>query len=338
MKHYKHFSELERELISRSLSQYKSIRIIANELGRSPSSISREIRRNAPLSFAGRPLYFGYSAQRRARKRTRKPRRVRKLQPGTVLWKKVLEKLRKKWSPDQIAVHLKETYPDDVTMHVSHEAIYQAIYVLPRGTLRKELTDCLRRSHRHRRKRRYLRNDRRGPIPDLVSIHDRPEEVEDRKIPGHWEGDLVVGKYNTSAIGTLVERTSRKILICKLKGRKSKDVIRAFEKRMKGFPQSMRETLTYDRGSEMSKHKTFTKRTNIKVFFCDPQSPWQRGTNENTNSLVRDFFPKGTDFSKVSEKALLHVETLLNERPRKCLQYRTPDEVFSSHLSVALGS
>lgn len=336
---YTHFSELDREIISRGISQCLSIRAIAEQLHRHPSSISRELRRNASGSFASAPLYFGYLAQRRANRRMRKPRRTRMLQPGTPLWDHVMEKLRLRWSPDQIAVHLKQTYPDDSSMHVSHEAIYQVIYVLPRGTLRRELIDCLRRSHRYRRKRRYLRNDRKwGPIPDLVSIHERPEEVEDREIPGHWEGDLIVGKYNISAIGTLVERTSRKILLCALKGRTSDTVLRAFEERLKELPQSLRATLTYDRGAEMSKHKDFTKRTRIEVFFCDPQSPWQRGTNENTNGLVRDFFPKGTDFSTVSKKELFHVEKLLNERPRKCLQYRTPDEVFSSCLSVALGS
>lgn len=337
MKHYAHFSELEREIISQQLKQDATIRCIAETLGRNASSVSREIQRNAAGYFCHAPLYFGYLAQRKARKREKQPRRQRVVHPGTPLWEVICAKLRLRWSPDQIAVYLKQTYAGEASMQISHEAIYQAIYVLPRGTLRSELIGCLRRSHRHRRRRRYLRNDRRGSIPDLVSIHERPEEVESRGIPGHWEGDLVVGKHHTSAIGTLVERTSRKVLLCKLRGRTSATVLRAFERRLHALPQSLRATLTYDRGSEMSRHRTFTKRTKMKVFFCDPQSPWQRGTNENTNSLVRDFFPKGTDFSRVPEQELLHVEKLLNERPRKCLQYRTPDEVFSSHLSVALG-
>jgi len=223
-------------------------------------------------------------------------------------------------------------------MHVSHEAIYQAIYVLPRGMLRKELVDSLRRSHRHRRKRRYLRQDLRGQIPNMISIHERPAEVETREIPGHREGDLLIGKHHASAIGTLVERTSRKVLLCRLEGRTSDDVIQAFEKRIMECPAPLRMTLTYDRGKEMTEHEKLTKRTHMKIFFCDPQSPWQRGTNENTNSLVRDFFPKGTDFSLVSEEELMEVERKLNERPRKCLEYKTPDEVFSSYVPVALGS
>lgn len=335
MKHYKHLSASDREEISRGLAQGKSLRGIAKELQRSPSSVSREIRRNIRPKTG---IYRAVSAERSAKRRLEIPRRQRFLQADSWLWETVVELLRLKWSPDQIAEHLKETYPQDMEKHISHEAIYQAIYVLPRGTLRTELTDCLRQSHRHRRKRRYLREERRGQIPDMVSIHDRPEEVESREIPGHWEGDLVVGKYNTSAIGTLVERTSRKILICKLEGRTSADVVQAFEKRLKELPPTLRSTLTYDRGKEMTNHKTLTENIRIKVFFCDPQSPWQRGSNENTNGLVRQFFPKGTDFSEVSEAELLHVERLLNERPRKKLKYLTPDEVFSHHLSVALGS
>lgn len=165
-----------------------------------------------------------------------------------------------------------------------------------------------------------------------------PAEVESREIPGHWEGDLLIGKYHASAIGTLVERTSRKVLICRLEGRTSDDVIRAFEKRIMDMPPLLRQTLTYDRGKEMTEHEKLAKRTQLEIFFCDPQSPWQRGTNENTNSLVRDFFPEGTDFSLVSEAELLDVERKLNERPRKCLEYKTPDEVFFSYVPVALGS
>jgi len=335
MKHYNHLSASEREEISRGLAQDKSMRCIAIKLNRNVSSIIREIKRNRRPKNG---IYRAVSAQRTAENHLKMPRRPRKLHSGSWLWSEVESLLRQQWSPDQIAAYIKETYPLDVEKHISHEAIYQAIYVLPRGTLRKELTDCLRRSHRHRRKRRYLRQDRRGQIPDMVSIHDRPKEVESREIPGHWEGDLIVGKYNTSAIGTLVERTSRKILICKLDSRTSNDVIHAFEKRLKNLPCSLRSTLTYDRGKEMTEHQKLTMHAKIKVFFCDPQSPWQRGTNENTNGLVRQYFPKGTDFTNVSEEELLFVEKRLNDRPRKCLRYLTPDEVFSSHLSVALES
>lgn len=334
MQKYSHLSASDREEISLGLAQEKSIRCIAQELHRSPSSVSHEIRRNRRPKNG---FYRAVSAERSAKKRLCIPRRRRRLRTGTWLWDEVARLLRLKWSPDQIAVHLKETYPLDMEKHISHEAIYQAVYVLPRGTLRRELTDCLRQSHRHRRRRRHLREDRRGQIPDMVSIHDRPAEVESREIPGHWEGDLIIGKYNTSAIGTLVERTSRKILICKLAGRTSNDVVLAFEERLRALPAALRSTLTYDRGKEMMQHKKLTENIQLKVFFCDPQSPWQRGSNENTNGLVRQFFPKGTDFNEVSEEELLHVEKLLNERPRKKLQYLTPDEVFSSHLSVALG-
>lgn len=328
---YLHLTAPEREEISRGLAQGSSIRSIAATLHRSPGSISREIRRNAGT------LYRALSAHLRAERRAALPRRPRKLILGTSLWQEMERLLRKHWSPDQIAAVLRDTYPE-VDMHLSPETIYQAIYILPRGTLRKELIDCLRRSHRYRRKRRYLRQERRGQIPNMVSIHERPEEVESREIPGHWEGDLLIGKYHASAIGTLVERVSRKVLLCRIEGRRSEDVMHAFERRLLPLPATLCRTLTYDRGKEMKAHALLTERTHIKVFFCDPQSPWQRGTNENTNGLVRDFFPKGTDFSLISEEEILQVEQLLNERPRKCLEYRTPDEVFSSYLPVALGS
>ena len=334
MKHYRHLSVAEREEISLGLALGKSIRTIAKELRRSPSSIAREINRNLHPNTT---YYRATSAQKFATKRRRKAGRTRKMRSGTWLWDEVVRLLRKRWSPDQIAAYLKETYPLDVKKHISHEAIYQSIYILPRGTLRTELTDCLRRSHRQRRKRRYLRAQR-GQIPNLVSIHDRPKDIESRIIPGHWEGDLIIGKYHTSAIGTLVERTSRKVLICKLEGRTSKEVVTAFIHRLQELPISLRASLTYDRGKEMAYHEKITKMISTQVFFCDPYSPWQRGTNENTNGLIRDFFPKGTDFSTITAKELHNVEMLLNDRPRKCLQYRTPNEVFFSHLRVALGS
>ena len=324
MKIYSHLSIAEREAIRSYLDQKKSLRFIAQQLQRSPSTISREVSRNT-----NRKKYFGHSAERLARTRSSTPRRIRKMEQGTWLWNTVVGLLHKKWSPEQIAAYLKQTYPLDMEKQISHEAIYQAIYVLPRGELRYELINCLRRKQRYRRKRRYLRDDRRGCIPDIISIHDRPESVESREIPGHWEGDLIIGIRRTSAIGTLVERTSRKVLICKLHGRSSLHIIDAFEKRLQQVPASLRSTLTYDRGSEMAQHKEFTKRTQMKVYFCDPQSPWQRGSNENTNGLIRDFFPRGTNFDDVPEEELLYVEKLLNERPRKKLGYRTPNEVFS---------
>lgn len=331
MKHYKHLTSADREAISRGIAAGDSLRSIANVVGCHASTISREL--------CGRPRdhYRAVEAEQRSKRLRAIPRRPRILHQNEWLWRHVQEKLRARWSPEQIDDRLKHDYPDDMTKRISHETIYAHIYAMPRGTLRKELIDSLRKSHRHRRKRRYL-HDRRGQIPDLVSIDQRPASVESREIPGHWEGDLIVGKYNRSAIGTLVERTTRKALLCKVSGRTTEEVIAAFERRLMQMPSFLRTSVTYDRGKEMSGHRLFTKRTKIAVYFCDPHSPWQRGTNENTNGLVRQFFPKGTDLSEITEEEILHVENLLNGRPRKVLHYRTPDEAFTSYLSVALKS
>ncbi len=241
----------------------------------------------------------------------------------------VLGKLKtKKWSPEEIAKRLKVDYPFDMTMRISHESIYTYIYCLPRGSLRKELTKCLRqeRKLRHNRKNTHAR---RGAIQDAISIHERPEETELRTVPGHWEGDLIMGsKKSNTAMGTLVERTTRYLLLVPLTAHDAYTVRTQFAKAVKNIPKHLKKSLTYDRGSEMSQHKLFTKETKVQVYFADPHSPWQRGTNENTNGLLRQFFPKGIDFRTVTKKEIMHVQDLMNDRPRKVLAFAKPDEVF----------
>ena len=330
---YHHFSIIEREEISRGLAQGLSFRAIALTLGRSPSSVSREVHRH----FAN----IGYRACRaqfRARKRSRKPRRLRFTILHSELWDLIQTKLRLQWSPEQVSVWLRSTYAAS-HMRVSHEAIYQALYVLPRGTLRKELLRCLRRHHKRRKRMgKILLSDRRGQIANMTSIHDRPADIEPRIIPGHWEGDFLMGKRMQSAIGTLVERTTRYVLLCHLSSPTPSEAWKAFARRLRTVPEPLRTTLTYDQGKEMSYHQKLTKAVKVKVFFCDPHSPWQRGTNENTNGLLRQYFPKGTDFTAVTTKQLRLIEERLNGRPRKTLQWRKPHEAFTSCLSVALRS
>jgi IS30 family transposase len=237
---------------------------------------------------------------------------------NTKLYSFIVEKLKLRWSPQQISMELKKRYPTKKYMQASHETIYTYLYMLPKGELRKELISYLRQKKRLR-KNRKLATDARGKIADMISIHERPKEVEDRIIPGHWEGDLIMGKDHKSAIGTIVERTTRTVILVPLKAKDAPSVRKAFAKELKTLPSQMTVTLTYDRGKEMSEHKLFTKETNMQVYFCDPHSPWQRGTNENTNMLIRDFFPKQTDFSKFTRKEIKHVQKLLNERPEKRL-------------------
>jgi len=328
---YHHLSPLEREELSRGLAQGLSLRAIASALHRSPSSLSREVRRNAVLTG-----YRAYSAGRHAWRRTLIPRQKPFTLLRPILWRIIQEKLRLQWSPEQISSWLQETY-SEAAMHVSHETIYAGLYVLPRGTLRKELLSHLRQRHRLRRKRGKLLHDRRGQIPDLVSVHDRPAEVEGREIAGHWEGDLILGKGKRGAIATLVERKTRYIMLCKLSAPSAEQAWRKIAKRFSELPEDLRKSLTYDRGREMARHAKLTKAAKVKVYFCDPQSPWQRGTNENTNGLLRQYFPKGMDMTKVTKRDLRFVEDRLNGRPRKVLRFRTPHEVFTSHLRVALG-
>jgi IS30 family transposase len=326
MKSYKHINDNQRDRIGILLAGGMSVAAVARRMKRHPSTIRREQRRSRPLFLAYSPLRAGRDAAKK-RKCSRKEKKLHNVR----LWNVVKKKLELRWSPEQIARYLKQTYPHDTSMHVSYETIYTYIYILPRGSLRKELISFLRQGSRGRQ-RRKRDTDERGKIPNMVSIRERPKEVARRTVPGHWESDLVVGKGNRSAIGTLVERTTRMTIIVPLKKKDAVSVRKAFAKTVKQLPKEAFRSITHDRGSEMSEHELFTKDTKVQVYFADPHSPWQRGTNENTNGLIRDFFPKGTDFSQVPTKYLKYVQRLLNERPRKTLDWQTPKESFSKLL------
>jgi transposase, IS30 family len=326
---YTRLTLVEREQILAGLAAGSTYHQIAATLGRSVSTISREVVRN---QLATRK-YSAVSAQYKAQQRARCHARPRKLVASARLWRTVRWLLARRWSPEQIAQTLNQRYPDDPAMQVSHESIYTYLYVLPRGELKKELIGYLRRHsprRRGRRSREQAQGDQRGQIPDLISIDERPAEVADRSVPGHWEGDLIIGKDHQSAIGTLVERTTRTVILVHLTSKDAESVRIAFAREMLKVPTQMAKSLTYDRGREMVEHRLFTEQTNIQVYFAHPQSPWQRGTCENTNGLIRDFFPKGTDFGTVTRKELKRVQKLLNERPRKTLNWRTPAEAFAA--------
>jgi IS30 family transposase len=302
-------------------------------LGRSVSTVSREISAGGCNQYS----YRAVKAQNRARRNAAKRRSGKyRLSDHQELWAYIRKKLKKgKWSPRQIAEELKKDYPLNMTMRVSPEAIYTYIYVLPRGALKKELTACLRRNHKRRYKQsRGVKMGRK--IEDMLSIEERPKEVEDRIIPGHWEGDLIIGKNNRSALGTLVERTTRATILVPIKNREAETVAKAFAKEVKKLPQQMKLSMTYDQGREMARHKLFTNITGVKVFFAHPRSPWERGTNENTNSLIRQFFPKGTDFNKVLRHEVKKVQDLLNRRPRQALNFQKPYEVFNQLINNAV--
>ena len=329
MPSYTRLTLAEREEISRELAAGKRLRAIARQLGRAPSTIGRELRR----AERTRSTYRATRGQHVARRAAQRPR---KLVTHTRLQAYVHAQLTQRWSPEQIATRLPAEYPDDPTMRVSHETIYTYLYVLPRGELKRELLRALR----HRRKARRAHRghpERRGNIPAMLSIEERPAEVADRTVPGHWEGDLIVGHRNASALGTLVERTTRTTLLVPLRAKDATSVRQAFAREMRTLPQQMARSLTYDQGKEMAEHELFTQETRIQVYFAHPHSPWERGTNENTNGLIRQFFPKGTDFSRVSRRQIKHVQTLLNGRPRKVLNWRTPSEAFHN-VPIALGT
>jgi len=333
MKNYKRLSDLEREEISRMLSQKCSFHNIAKALNRDVSTISREVG----ASSGNKYTYRAIKARNRARRNASKRKFGKhKLNDNQELWAYIRKKLtKKKWSPRQIAEELKKDYPLDVTMRISPEAIYTYIYVLPRGTLKKELTACLRRNHKRRYKQsKGVKMERK--IEDMLSIEERPKEVEDRIIPGHWEGDLIIGKYNRSALGTLVERTTRTTILIPIKNREAETVAKAFAKKVKKLPKQMKLSMTYDQGREMAQHKLFTDISGVKVYFAHPRSPWERGTNENTNGLIRQFFPKGTDFNKVSRYEVKKVQDLLNGRPRQSLDFEKPYEVFNKLINNAV--
>ncbi|MFO0778363.1 MAG: IS30 family transposase [Nitrospira sp.] len=331
---YRHLSAEERETLSLGLAAGHSRRRMAAVLGRAPSTVSREMARNA-----GRSHYQACTAHTLASARVRQPRRLRKLRDPW-LWQYVQRRFREGYSPEQIAGRLRRAYPDDMRKQLSSETIYAGLYVLPRGTLRTELLATLRQARKARRPR-ARGTDRRGQIPNRRPLAERPAEVATRTVPGHWEGDLLKGARNRSAVGTLVERTTRLVILAKMDGTDATSARRGFNMKLRHVPVVLRKTLTYDRGKEMAEHERLTKRLAIQVFFTDPYSPWQRGTNENTNGLLRQYLPKGTDLSGYTQRELDAIAHRLNTRPRKCLGFATPPAVSAQlrhHSPVALGT
>ena len=314
----------EREEISRGVAAGASLRAIALGLGRSPSTIARELSRNG-----GRQRYRAAEAEQQAWERAGRPQRC-KLARNPALAALVADKLAEKWSPRQIAGWLKQTFPGDETMRVSHETIYLTLFIQARGALKRELLAHLRRSRSIRRPRTASRNSP-CPIIGAVSIRERPAEAEDRALPGHWEGDLLAGGNNTH-IATLVERHSRFVLLIALAGRDTRSVTSAVADHIQRLPDQLRRSLTWDRGGEMADHARFTIATNVQVYFCDPHSPWQRGSNENTNGLLRQYLPKGTDLSTITQPQLDTIANSLNTRPRETLNFKTPADILNQAL------
>lgn len=320
--------EVEREEISRGVAARLSIRAIADQLGRSASTISREIKRNG-----GRQSYRAANAEAQAWQRARRPQScLLARRPGLRNW--VAGKLRRDWSPQQIAVGLCRAFPDDERMRVSHETIYRSLFVQARGALKQQLLGHLRQAGVMRRGRAARRLSTHSVI-DGVSIRERPAEVEDRAVPGHWEGDLLMGDRH-SQIATLVERQSRYVMLVKVDRKEAKSVNAALARAIGRLPAELRRSLTWDRGSEMSGHKDFTIATNVQVYFCDPYSPWQRGSNENTNGLLRQYFAKGADVSGYSQAELNKVARRLNERPRETLNWLTPHEALKQAVATTI--
>jgi IS30 family transposase len=308
----------EREEISRGIAAGDSSRTIARRLGRAPSTVSREINRNL-----GKTSYRAIDADQRAWARAKRPRAC-KLRLNPKLRRLVAAKLEKDWSPEQIAGFLKDSFPNDQTMHVSHETIYLTLFLQTRGALKRELISHLRKARAMRRPKGTKKTHTgQGQIVGAISISERPAEANDRAVPGHWEGDLLTGKANTH-IATLVERHSRFVMLVKLEAKDTETVIGALARQMNQLPEELKGSLTWDRGTEMAAHASFTVATDLKVYICDPQSPWQRGSNENTNGLLRQYFPKGTDLSKFTQTELDQVALKLNTRPRQTLGFKTP--------------
>ena len=313
----------EREEISRGVVAGLSLRSIAASLDRAPSTVSREINRNG-----GRCHYRANSADQAAWHRAHRAK-ICKLAQNRALARIVASKLQLQWAPRQIAGWLKRMYPNDETYQVSHETIYRSLFIQARGALKKELLQHLRKTRAMRRSRHHTqKTDNHGRITNAVSIRERPASVEDRAVPGHWEGDLIMGG-NDSQIATLVERHTRYVMLVRVKSKDTKTVINALIKHAHKLPRELYKSLTWDRGKEMADHQRFSLDTNVKVYFCDPQSPWQRGSNENTNGLLRQYFPKGMDLSNVHQNRLNAVARRLNERPRETLQFYSPAEKFS---------
>ena len=327
MDSYTHLSLLERVELKIGLAKGDSLRHLARCLGRDASTFSRERKRGCVGALAYDPdvaIELALLGRQRA---------GRKLRPGTPLWGGVMERLRCGWSPEQIAGGLKHEHPDEPAKRVSHETIYCALYALPKGALKKELLALLRQAGRSRRPRSG--GKKRGEVlKDITPITARPAEVETRVIPGHWEADLIKGKGNKSAVATLVERTTRLTLLAQMPDASAASALAAFTQAMQGLPAWMRKTLTYDRGSEMARHAELAERLQIDIYFADPYSPWQRGTNENTNGLIRQYLPKGIDLSPATQSYLNDIAMSLNTRPRKALGFRTPLEKYNELLQA----
>jgi len=333
---YVRLTDKDREEISRGLASSESFTAIADRICRSTSTISVEVGKNGGIS--------GYRANLAARRARRKAASrkfgCRKLAQNPALLAEVISGLMARWSPNQIAKMLRSTYPGNIGMHLSPETIYQYIYVLPRGSLKAALIKGLRQERKYRRKRKTgtaRSEETRGKIADMLSIEERPAEVADRTVPGHWEGDLIMGKYKQSAMGTLVERTTRYTLMVPLKAKDAVSVRKAYVKAIRTLPKEFAKSLTYDQGKEMSDHKKFTLATGMKVYFAHPGSPWERGTNENTNGLIRQYFPKGTDFRTVSTQEIKRVQRELNGRPRAAIGYRKPQDEIKQVVALKAG-
>jgi IS30 family transposase len=328
----RYLSLAEREEIAVGMAAGQSLRVIAARLGRPASTVSREVRRNTPRQGG----YRAVAAQAQAEFRARRPKTA-KLAGNLRLREQVQVWLRQRWSPEQISVMLKREFGDEPGMQVSHETIYQAIYVQGRGALRRELAASLRTGRALRKPRRQAGARQRGsPVKDMVMISERPAEVADRAVPGHWEGDLVMGTANRSAIGTLVERRTRFVMLLHLPQRHDPAAVAAaMTEAMSGLPAALRRSLTWDQGAEMAAHAQISVATDLDIYFCDPHSPWQRGSNENTNGLLRQYFPKGTDLSVHSKQDLDAVAAQLNARPRKTLGWKTPAQALEEVLAGA---
>jgi len=317
----------EREEISRGLLAGDSCRVIARRLGRAPSTVSRDV-----AAAGHRERYRAWRAEETAHRRAPRPK-IAKLIAAPRLRRAVERGLRRRWSPQQITARLVLDYPDDREMRVSHETIYQSLFVQGRGALRQELTRCLRTGRAQRRP--LGRATGAGQLQHMVLISERPAEVEDRAVPGHWEGDLILGKRAQSAIGTLVERQTRFVMLVNLSaGRLAEHVKDALADTIRALPDHLRRSLTWDRGKEMGEHVRFTLDTGVQVYFCDPRSPWQRATNENSNGLLRQYFPRGTDLSGYNQARLDEIAAELNGRPRQTLGWRTPSEAFARAVAM----
>jgi IS30 family transposase len=327
---YEQLKPEERVVIAGLRLQGVGVRGIGRAIGRSPATVSRELRRNAAPDEG----YSSDAAQASHAARRRAARKPRKLDVRGVAWSVVLTLLDWKWSPQQIAATLKRVFPDEPERHVSHETIYTAIYAQPRGELRHQLIACLRQG-KSTRLPRSRGTDRRGQIPEMVSIHLRPPEVNDRVMPGHWEGDFIKGAGNKSSVGVLLERTSRLVMLARMADATAESALAGFTYKLNSIAAPMRQSLTYDQGKEMARHRELAAATGVRVYFCDPHSPWQRAGCENINGLLRQYLPKGTDLSVYTQEELDAIADSLNSRPRKTLDWRTPLQVFAMMLATA---